>query len=113
MTRTPLSKCLALLAIALLALASGSALADSADAGRVVVVSDDIHKRMANVQHATDDDSGSGTGNNGYGNNADGVDSSNPGQGDGGPNGGADPSGDVDDEAGGGGAAPSKGKGKK
>ncbi len=37
--------------------------------------------------------------NNGHGNNLDGVDSSNPGQGSGGPNGGVDPSGDVDDEA--------------
>ena len=36
--------------------------------------------------------------NNGHGNNIDGVDSSNPGQGSGGPNGGVDPSGDVDDE---------------
>lgn len=36
--------------------------------------------------------------NNGHGNNIDGVDSSNPGQGSGGPNGGTDPSGDVDDE---------------
>ena len=37
--------------------------------------------------------------NNGHGNNLDGVDSSNPGAGSGGPNGGVDPSGDVDDEA--------------
>lgn len=37
--------------------------------------------------------------NNGHGNNLDGVDSSNPGKGSGGPNGGVDPSGDVDDEA--------------
>ena len=37
--------------------------------------------------------------NNGHGNNLDGVDSSNPGQGQGGPNGGVDPSGGVDDEA--------------
>jgi len=36
--------------------------------------------------------------NNGHGNNIDGVDSSNPGKGSGGPNGGVDPSGDVDDE---------------
>lgn len=36
--------------------------------------------------------------NNGHGNNIDGVDSSNPGNGHGGPNGGEDPSGDVDDE---------------
>lgn len=36
--------------------------------------------------------------NNGHGNNLDGVDSSNPGQGSGGPNGSVDPSGGVDDE---------------
>jgi hypothetical protein len=36
--------------------------------------------------------------NNGHGNNLDGVDSSNPGQGKGGPNGTVDPSGGVDDE---------------
>ncbi len=41
-----------------------------------------------------------GNGNNGHGNNDDGVDSSNPGQGDGGPNGEEDPSGDIDDEGG-------------
>jgi hypothetical protein len=37
--------------------------------------------------------------NNGHGNNLDGVDSSNPGSGSGGPNGAVDPSGGVDDEA--------------
>jgi hypothetical protein len=37
-------------------------------------------------------------GNNGHGNNIDGVDSSNPGNGHGGPNGQVDPSGTVDDE---------------
>ncbi len=37
--------------------------------------------------------------NNGHGNNLDGVDSSNPGGGSGGPNGQVDPSGGVDDEA--------------
>lgn len=36
--------------------------------------------------------------NNGHGNNLDGVDSSNPGRGSGGPNGAIDPSGGVDDE---------------
>lgn len=39
-----------------------------------------------------------GSNNNGHGNNWDGVDSSNPGQGGGGPNGQVDPSGDYDDE---------------
>ncbi|MEZ4287719.1 MAG: hypothetical protein R3A47_06150 [Polyangiales bacterium] len=49
----------------------------------------------------TGTDSGTGTkSNNGHGNNADGVDSSNPGQGGGGPNGGIDASGTVDDELG-------------
>lgn len=37
--------------------------------------------------------------NNGHGNNLDGIDSSNPGKGSGGPNGAIDPSGNVDDEA--------------
>ena len=36
--------------------------------------------------------------NNGHGNNFDGVDVSNPGQGSGGPNGGVDESGSIDDE---------------
>jgi len=40
-----------------------------------------------------------GKGNNGHGNNLDGVDVSNPGNGHGGPNGMVDPSGGVDDEA--------------
>ena len=40
----------------------------------------------------------SGKGNNGHGNNEDGVDVSNPGKGKGGPNGKEDESGDVDDE---------------
>ncbi|MCB9194831.1 MAG: hypothetical protein H6600_09675 [Flavobacteriales bacterium] len=51
-----------------------------------------------------DDDNGgsggNGNGNNGHGNNVDGVDSSNPGQGGGGPNGQTDPSGNTDDEGG-------------
>lgn len=55
-----------------------------------------------------------GVGNQGHGNNEDGVDSSNPGKGSGGPGSGDDASCDgsgecVDDESGGG----SKGKGKK
>jgi hypothetical protein len=41
---------------------------------------------------STDDGSGSGKDNNGHGNNTDGVDSSNKGQGNGGPNGGVDES---------------------
>jgi hypothetical protein len=46
----------------------------------------------------SDDSSESGHTNNGHGNNEDGVDCSNPGQGNGGPNGEEDASGDVDDE---------------
>jgi hypothetical protein len=83
------------------------------DAAVVVVVSDDIMDRTTNIGRAGDGaGDGAGSGNNGHGNNEDGVDSSNPGEGGGGPNGGVDPSGDVDDEAGGGGAAPSKNKNK-
>ena len=62
----------------------------------------------------TGDTGGSGKSNNGHGNNEDGVDSSNPSQGKGGPNGAEDPScgagGCVDDESKGGGASPSKNK---
>ena len=43
---------------------------------------------------------GNSNGNNGHGNNIDGVDVSNPGKGKGGPNGSVDPSGNVDDERG-------------
>jgi len=62
-----------------------------------VVVSDDIYNTSTEVVSLA------GPGNNGNGNNEDGVDSSNPGQGKGGPNGGVDASctGDgecVDDE---------------
>lgn len=46
-----------------------------------------------------------GFGNNGHGNNEDGVDVSNPGEGEGGPNGEEDLSGEVDDEIRGGGDA--------
>ena len=59
------------------------------------------------------DDNGNavaGKGNNGHGNNEDGVDSSNPGQGDGGPNGAEDSDPNVDDEIKGGGKS---GKGNK
>lgn len=80
-----------------------------ANASVVVIISDDIMDRTTNVARPGDD--GYGQSNNGHGNNADGVDSSNPGEGDGGPTGAVDPSGTVDDEAGGGGAAPSKNNG--
>lgn len=50
-----------------------------------------------------------GKNNNGHGNNEDGVDCSNPGQGNGGPNGTEDASGTVDDESKGGGSSSSDG----
>ncbi len=78
-------------------------------AGQILLISDEINGNSAEVYRLG---AGGGNGNNGHGNNMDGVDVSNPGQGDGGPGGMDDPSGDYDDEAGGGGAAPSKGKGK-
>lgn len=52
-----------------------------------------------------------GKNNNGHGNNEDGVDSSNPGKGKGGPNGQDDPSGTVDDESKGGGSSNGNGNG--
>ena len=57
-----------------------------------------------------DENGNATTGNNGHGNNEDGVDSSNPGQGGGGPNGAEDSDPTVDDESGGGGAAPGRGR---
>ncbi len=70
----------------------------------VYVVMDDLHNRIspagaALIESADDND------NNGHGNNVDGVDSSNPGSGQGGPNGGDDESCNgsgacVDDEVG-------------
>jgi len=79
------------------------------NAAVVVVVSDDIMDKTTDIARPGDGDDGSG--NNGHGNNTDGVDSSNPGDGDGGPNGAVDSNPDVDDEAGGGGAAASKNNG--
>jgi len=85
------------------------------NAAVVVVVSDDIMDKTTDIARPGDGagggDDGSGNGNNGHGNNTDGVDSSNPGDGDGGPNGAVDSNPDVDDEAGGGGAATSKNNG--
>jgi hypothetical protein len=90
--------------------------ADTEVNAAVVVVSDDIMDRTTDIARPGDGagpaaaggggDDGSGESNNG--NNEDGVDSSNPGEGDGGPNGAVDESGSVDDEAGGGGASPSQ-----
>ncbi len=93
-----------------------------AHAGQILLISDEISGNSVDVDRPSGGDAvaDAGNGNNGHGNNLDGVDSSNPSQGGGGPNGMDDPSGGVDDEAGGGGAAPSnvngggngKGKGK-
>lgn len=93
------------------------------NANEPIIISNDITERTTDVNSASDvpvDLVGDGMGkdNNGHGNNDDGVDSSNPGQGAGGPNGDTDASCDgsgecVDDESGGGGASPSNGKGGK
>ncbi len=97
-----------LVALAMLAFGPGLAAADyTVSAGEPVVISDDVFDRTTTVISLTGGPGSSGKDNNGHGNNEDGVDSSNPGQGDGGPNGGVDescPSGGecVDDEAGGG-----------
>jgi len=71
-----------------------------------IMVSDDIRKTMTETARP-EGTVASPAGNNGHGNNLDGVDSSNPGEGDGGPNGAVDESGDFDDEGGGGSASPS------
>jgi hypothetical protein len=81
------------------------------NSGEPIVVSDDITDRTVAVQSLD------GNGNQGHGNNEDGVDSSNPGQGGGGPNGSVDEScsGDgscVDDEGSGGGSSVSLSKEK-
>ena len=77
----------------------GLAAADyTVGAGEPVVISDDVFDRTTTVVSLTGGPSSDGQGNSGHGNNEDGVDSSNPGQGGGGPTGGVDPSGDFDDE---------------
>ena len=99
-----------LMALAITLFLPGVPSADTeANSGQVLLISDEINGNSVDVDRA----SAAGGGNNGHGNNTDGVDSSNPGQGGGGPNGGYDASCDgsggcVDDEGGGGGAAPSK-----
>jgi hypothetical protein len=85
---------------------------NQADNLEFIIVSDDIRKQVTNVARPDGSEGDGSVTNNGHGNNADGVDSSNPGEGGGGPTGAVDPSDGVDDEAGGGGALPSKGKGK-
>lgn len=115
-----------LLAAAAIGLPTFAAAEDTATDLQFIVVSDDIRKDVTAVarpdgttggpgggdEAPNAGDVGEGKSNNGHGNNADGVDSSNPGAGNGGPNGAVDESGSVDDEAGGGGASPSKGKSK-
>ena len=100
---------LALVAVAMLAFGPSLAAADYVvGSGEPVVISDDVFDRTTTVISLTGGPgSTDGKSNNGNGNNADGVDSSNPGQGGGGPNGAVDSSCDgsgtcVDDEAGGG-----------
>ena len=88
----------------------GTAQADqTVTANQPVVWFDDVRGTSLDIVFPE----GDGNGNNGHGNNVDGVDSSNKGQGGGGPTGMDDPSGSYDDEGSGGGAAPSKGNGKK
>ena len=109
---------LVLAAGAMAIIGGGVALADyMVGSGEPVVISDDVFDRttqvvslagpaggFASLAGSPAGDDGSGQTNNGHGNNLDGVDSSNPGQGAGGPNGGVDasctdPSTCVDDEA--------------
>lgn len=79
-------------------------------AGRVHLLYDDIGNihnpvdifAVFNERFGSNDDveesNESNESNNGHGNNIDGVDVSNPGRGNGGPNGRQDPSGTIDDE---------------
>ena len=108
---------LALIAAIALFVPSASLADYTVNAGQPVVVSDDIYKRTAQVGSAGDGPSSSDADktNQGHGNNEDGVDSSNPGQGGGGPNGAEDSSCDgtgecVDDESKGGGSIMNKKK---
>ena len=108
---------LTLAGIAGAALCAGIAWADyTVNAGEPIVVSDDVFDLTTEVVSLTGGPAISGIENNGHGNNIDGVDSSNPGQGNGGPNGDTAESCDgpgecVDDESNGGGASPSQGGG--
>jgi hypothetical protein len=105
-------------ALLLVQLGSATAAADRVvNANEPIIISNDITERTTDVESASDVpvDFG-GQDNNGHGNNDDGVDSSNLGQGNGGPNGDTDASCDgsgtcVDDESSGGGASPSNGNG--
>jgi hypothetical protein len=104
-------------AFLLVFLGPGFAMAERVvNAGEPIVISDDITNRTKAVQSLNGDVLG-GKDNQGHGNNEDGVDSSNPAQGGGGPNGSTDASCDgtgtcVDDESSGGGSAMSQGKKK-
>ncbi|MDA3793525.1 MAG: right-handed parallel beta-helix repeat-containing protein [Elusimicrobia bacterium] len=66
------------------------------DSGKII--EDEIDNDDTNEESGEETEEDDGKDNNGHGNNKDGVDSSNPGEGKGGPNGADDPSGDVDDE---------------
>ena len=117
-TQTRVLWSFAVVAAAMMAFASGIALADyTVGAGEPVVISDDVFNRTTQVVSLAGPTGSDGKSNNGHGNNDDGVDSSNPGQGGGGPNGDVDASCDgsspcVDDESSGGGASSSKNKKK-
>jgi len=111
------------LACGFIATPTGEARADrTVNANEPQIWFDDIYNRQVEIVFPSasggsdapaDVADAGGKSNNGHGNNADGVDSSNPGQGKGGPNAaGADSDPSVDDESGGGGASPSKGKKK-
>ena len=123
MSRTQKKMCLIGSLIVALFVVAPPAIADVAmNASQVIVIQDDIWKTTTEIERPGDAgspsggdtaaagaDSGAGDGksNNGHGNNEDGVDSSNPSNGEGGPNGEADascptPDSCVDDEAGGG-----------
>ena len=91
----------------------GAAFADeSAAALQFIIVSDDLRKTTTETERtdsespaapggdeAGDAGADGGQSNNGHGNNIDGVDMSNPGEGEGGPNGAEDSDPEVDDEA--------------
>jgi hypothetical protein len=95
-----------LVALSFLMAGSGAVLAESVvSSHKPVIVSDDITNKITGVKSASDANE-----NNGHGNNDDGVDISNPGDGDGGPTGATDPSGETDDEGKGGGSMMAQGK---
>jgi hypothetical protein len=101
------------LAFALWLVPAGEVAADRmVNANEPIIVSNDITNRTTGVR-SFEMDVAEGQSNNGHGNNDDGVDSSNPGKGGGGPNGSVDESCSgsgtcVDDEGHGGGSSKKK-----